>query len=189
MTQVISRTIKESINHWWIFLLVGLILIVTGIWISLSPATAYVSLSFLFAINIFVTGIMEVIFSVMSRKSMEGWGWTLIGGLLDIVIGVYLLAYPLLTMSVLPFILGFWLLFKGFSAIGFAIDLKSYDESNWGVLLALGIIILLFAGMVLAVPAFGVLNIILWTSLSFIAAGVFRVVLAFRLKRLASYRE
>lgn len=120
---------------------------------------------------------------------MEGWGWTLIGGLLDIVIGVYLLAYPLLTMSVLPFILGFWLLFKGFSAIGFAIDLKSYDESNWGVLLALGIIILLFAGMVLAVPAFGVLNIILWTSLSFIAAGVFRVVLAFRLKRLASYRE
>jgi uncharacterized membrane protein HdeD (DUF308 family) len=37
--------------------------------------------------------------------------------------------------------------------------------------------------MILAVPAFGVANIIAWTGLSFIFAGVFRIILAFRLRK------
>jgi uncharacterized membrane protein HdeD (DUF308 family) len=184
MIQTISRTIKESIRYWWLFLLTGLILIAVGIWILSSPVQAYVSLSMLFAASILVIGIIEAIFAITARKSLDGWGWTLASGLLDIVIGAYLLSYPLLTITVLPIILGFWLLFRGISAIGFAFDMKSYRAANWGWLLALGILIIIFGLMVLAVPAFGVLNIILWTSLSFITAGFFRVVLAFRLKKL-----
>jgi uncharacterized membrane protein HdeD (DUF308 family) len=99
------------------------------------------------------------------------------------VIGAYPLSYPAVTMVILPFVLGFWLLFRGFSAIGFSFDIKSYGDLNrdWFLLFATGIIF--FALLILAVPAFGVANIIAWTGLAFIFAGVFRIILAFRLKK------
>ncbi|MFI5154421.1 MAG: HdeD family acid-resistance protein [Chitinophagales bacterium] len=137
----------------------------------------------LFGASILTTGFFETVFAISARKSMEGWGWTLASGLLDILIGVYLLTYPAVTMVILPFVLGFWLLFRGFSAVGFSFDIKSYGDSNWGWFLLLAIGIILFAFMILAVPAFGVANIIVWTALSFIFAGVFRIILAFRLKK------
>jgi uncharacterized membrane protein HdeD (DUF308 family) len=184
MAQTILKTIKESVNYWWLLLLIGLILIATGIWIFASPAAAYVSLSILFGVSILIIGIFETAFAISARGSIEGWGWMLASGVLDLIIGIYLLMYPVVTMAILPFILGFWLMFRGFSAFGFAFDMKSYGSKDWGWLLLLAIAIIFFGFMVLAVPAFGVANIIVWTGLSFIAAGVYRVVLAFKLRKL-----
>lgn len=186
MTVPYTKTIKKNIDYWWLYLLSGLLLTGAGIWISISPAAAYVSLSILFAIGILLTGILETIFAVTASRSLHGWGWTLAGGVLDMVIGSYLLTYPLLTMQVLPFIVGFWLLFRGISAIGFSFDMKSYHVGKWWLLLVLSILILIFGFMILAVPAFGILNIIIWTALSFISAGGFRILLAFKLRELSN---
>jgi len=183
MAQTILKEIKEEVKYWWLFLLTGLLLIAVGIWVFASPAAAYLSLSVLFGACILTIGVFETVFAISARKSIKGWGWTLASGLLEILIGSYLLAYPVITMAILPFVLGFWLLFRGFSAIGFSFDMKSYGDSNWGWFLLLAIGIIIFAFMILAVPAFGVANIIAWTGLSFIFAGVFRIVLALRLKK------
>jgi uncharacterized membrane protein HdeD (DUF308 family) len=186
MAPSIFKEIKEAVQYWWLLLLTGLILVAVGIWVFASAAIAYLSLSILFGASILCIGFFETIFAISARKSLEGWGWTLASGLLDIVIGAYLLAYPGVTMVMLPFILGFWLLFRGFSAIGFSFDMKSYGDLNWGWVLLFAIGIIIFAIMILAVPAFGVANIVAWTGLSFIFAGVFRIILSFRLKKLKS---
>lgn len=186
MAPTIFKEIKEAVKYWWLLLLTGLILVAVGIWVFASPTTAYLSLSFLFGASIFIIGFLETIFAISARESLEGWGWTLASGLLDIVIGAYLLTYPAITMAILPFVLGFWLLFRGFSAVGFSFDMKSYGDSNWGWFLLFALGIVFFAVMILVVPAFGVANIIAWTGLSCILAGVFRIILAFRLKELKS---
>lgn len=183
MAPTILKEIKEAVKYWWLLLLTGLILVAVGIWVFASPDTAYLSLSVLFGASILSIGFFEIIFAISARKSLEGWGWTLAGGILDLVIGTYLLAFPAVTMAILPFILGFWLLFRGISAIGFSFDMKSYGDLNWGWFLLFAIGIIFFAIMILAVPAFGVANIIVWTGLSFISAGVFRIILSFRLKK------
>ena len=183
MSTTIFKEIKEAVTYWWLLLLTGLILVAVGIWVFASPATAYLSLSILFGASILSIGFFEIVFAISSRKSLQGWGWTLASGLLDIVIGTYLLSYPAVTMAILPFVLGFWLLFRGFSAIGFSFELKSYGDLNWGWFLTFAIGIIFFAFMILAVPAFGVANIIAWTGLSFIFAGVFRITLSFKLRK------
>ena len=183
MSLTIFKEIKEAVKYWWLLLLTGLILVAVGIWVFASPATAYLSLSILFGASILTVGFLETVFAISAHKSLEGWGWTLASGLLDIVIGSYLLLYPAVTMAILPFVLGFWLLFRGFSAIGFSFDMKSYGDLNWGWFLLFAIGIIFLAVMILAVPAFGVANMIAWTGLSFIFAGVFRIILAFRLKK------
>src|SRR6266478_8603927 len=148
MAQTILKSIREAVNYWWLLLLSGLIFIVIGIWIFASPVAAYLSLSILFAIGMLTIGVFETSFALTARKSLDGWGWMLASGILDFVIGGYLLAYPAVTMAVLPFILGFWLLFRGFSAVGFAFDMKSYGAADWGWLLALAIGIIFFGFMV-----------------------------------------
>jgi len=184
MKQTLLKSVKEAINYWWLMLLTGIILVIVGAWVFASPVAAYLSLSVLFGASILFVGIIESSFAISARKSLDGWGWTLASGLLDILIGIYLLSYPAITMSVLPFVLGFWLLFRGFSAFGIAFDMKSYGAKDWGWMLVIAIITIFFGFMVLAVPAFGALNIIIWTGLSFLFAGIFRIILAFRLKKL-----
>ena len=152
MAQSFLKTIRESINYWWLILLSGVLLIIVGIWVISSPIASYLSLSILFAWGILLTGIFEIIFAVSNRKGMDSWGWTLASGVIDLVIGFYLLSYPALTMTVLPFILGFWLLYRGGSAIGAAFDMKSYGDKNWGWFLFLGIAIIFFGLMVLINP-------------------------------------
>ena len=127
-------------------MLTGFILVVVGIWVFASHATAYLSLSILFGASILTIGFFETAFAISARKSLEGWGWKLAGGLLDIAISSYLLMYPAVTMAILPFVLGFWLLLRGFSAIGFSFDIKSYGDLNWGwfLLFAIGIIFFAF---------------------------------------------
>lgn len=178
------KSIRSSVQYWWLFLLTGILLIIIGLWVFSSPVTAYLSLSILFAVGILVSGIFEIIFAIANNKTMESWGWILASGILDLFIGIYLSSYPMVTVTVLPFILGFWLLFRGFMAIGLALEIRSYGAKDWGWQLFLAILILFLGFMVLANPAFGVANIIVWTGLAFIAAGIFRIYIAMKLRGL-----
>jgi uncharacterized membrane protein HdeD (DUF308 family) len=46
-----------------------------------------------------------------------------------------------------------------------------------------------FGILVLSVPAFGLLGIIVWTAVSFIFAGMFRIFLAIHLRRMKEELE
>ena len=67
---------------------------------------------------------------------------------------------------------------------GFSIDLKSFGVNEWGWLLALGILGMLFSFILLWNPAFAGMTIVIWTSFAFIAIGIFRIFLSFKLKGL-----
>lgn len=167
-------------SRWWLILLGGILLLLLGIWTIASPAQAYLSLSLVFAAGILTAGIFELAFSFWGAGS----GWTVVSGIVDLFIGCYLLAFPAVTMIALPFILGFWILIRGFMAIGGALELRALGAGGWGWLVFTGIVILLLAGTILAYPAWGVANIIIWTGLAFIFAGIFRIWLSFKLKKL-----
>jgi uncharacterized membrane protein HdeD (DUF308 family) len=94
-----------------------------------------------------------------------------------------------MTTTILPYVLGFWLLLRGFSGIAFALDVRRYGTSNWGLLLGIAIAIIVFGILVLSVPAFGLLGIIVWTAVSFIFAGMFRIFLAVHLRRMKEELE
>jgi uncharacterized membrane protein HdeD (DUF308 family) len=119
LAPTIFKETKVAVKYSWLLLLTELILVVLGIWVFASPATGYLWLSILFGASILTVGLFETMFAISTRKSLQDWGWSLASGLLDILIGAYLLAYPVISMVILPFVLGFWLLFRGYLAIGF----------------------------------------------------------------------
>jgi len=172
-------------RYWVLMLLSGILLSVLGIWVILSPLQSYLSLSLTFAIGIIVTGFFEAAVSLMSIRHIERWGWLLASGLVDIAIGSYLFSYPQITMMLLPIIIGFWLLVRGIMGIGSAIDMRAYGISSWGWILFNSLVVVFFSVGILAYPAFGIANLIIWTGLAFLGAGIFRIVISIKIKEIS----
>ena len=184
MEPLSGKPIQNIIRHWWLVLFAGVLLIGLGVWVVSSPFQSYLSLSLLFAACVVAAGLFELTFSIVNHKIMNGWGWMLAGGMIDVFVGGYLFYYPLITMIILPLIVGFWLLFRGIMAIGNALDVRSYGFGDWRWLLFTGVTIILLALLILVNPDFGIFNIIVWTGLAFIFAGIFRIYLSLKLRKL-----
>jgi len=178
----ILETISTDVKNWWWFIIRGLLLIVAGIAIFYRPAEGYAGLSILFSLVIIGSGLSQIFFSVANNNVLKGWGWTLASGILDVVIGFYLLIFPIVTMATLPYILGFWLMFGSFYLMGVSFDLKNMGVKDWGWLLFGGIAALVCAFLVIYYPAAGAISIVTWSGTAFILAGIFNVVLALKLR-------
>lgn len=173
-----------AVKNWWLSLLVGLLFIVFAIYLMFVPLASYVALSILFSVTMFVSGIFEIAFAFTNKKNISSWGWYLAGGIIDLILGIFLMASPGLSMEVLPFILAFWLLFRGFSAIGYSMDLKRYGTRNWGWYIVFGILAILCSIGIIWQPAAGAFTLVYLAAYTLLIIGVFRVMLAFELKGL-----
>lgn len=183
MENVISE-IKHSIKNWWVSLLLGIVYIIVALCLLFSPLSSYMALSIIFSVAMFVSGILEITFALSNRKRVPSWGWYIVGGIIDLVLGLYLMIYPMVSMEVIPFIIAFWLMFRGFSSAGYSIDLKRYGTRDWGWYMALGIFSILCSMLILWQPAIGALYAVYMISFTFLLIGIFRIMISFELKNL-----
>lgn len=183
---VISESIR-TIKNWWLFVLLGISMIICGIWVFMTPAESYLSLAILFSVLVFVNGVFEVFFSISNRKSVEGWGWYLAGGVGKTIIGVVLMTYPAVSVTILPLIVGFWLMFGAISTIAGAFDLKSYHIKDWGWVLTFGILLSIFSFFVIANPLFGGGTIVIMTSVAMIMYGISYISFGMQLRKIKKF--
>ena len=182
--ETVFNEIQHSVKNWWTSLLLGIVYIIVALWLMFSPVSTYVALSIIFSVSMLISGILEIIFAFSNRKGVPSWGWYIVGGLIDLVLGIYLIAYPMVRMEVIPFIIPFWLMFRGFSSTGYSIDLKRYGTRDWGWYMAFGILAILCSLLILWQPAIGALYAVYMISFTFLIIGLFRVMLSFELKNL-----
>ena len=109
--ETVFNEIQHSVKNWWTSLLLGIVYIIVALWLMFSPVSTYVALSIIFSVSMLISGILEIIFAFSNRKGVPSWGWYIVGGLIDLVLGIYLIAYPMVSMEVIPFIIAFWLMF------------------------------------------------------------------------------
>jgi uncharacterized membrane protein HdeD (DUF308 family) len=178
----VLETVGNSIKNWWWFLVKGLLLIAAGIAIFARPVAGYTRLSILFTVVIITSGIAQIIFATSNKDFLKGWGWTLVSGILDLAIGIYLAMYPLVTMATLPFFVGFWLIFKSFYLMGASFDLSDLGLSGWGWMLFGGFLVLLAGFYIIYYPVAGALYIVAVSGTAFILAGILYSILSFKLK-------
>ncbi|WP_449436834.1 HdeD family acid-resistance protein [Pedobacter steynii] len=174
----------DAAQYWWLMFCSGVLFIALGIWMLAAPVSSYLSLGLLFAFGMIFAGIFETTFAISNHKRLRGWGWTLSGGLIDIFLGGYLLNFPLLTMVVMPIIIGLWMLFRGFMAISSSIELRAYGVLDWAWLLLTGILIVILSVLIIGDPFFGDINIVVWTAFAFLLSGIFRIFLSLQLRGL-----
>lgn len=178
------QSFKQTLRHWYIPLVIGIMLIVFGIYLFSVPLATYSAIAFLFSLSFLASGLLDIVFAIRNKKAINGWGWYLVDGIFSMVIGIYLVAYPNISMEILPFVVGFMLMFKSILLIGFSFELKDLKILHWGNTTITGILGLVLSILLIAQPAFTGLSLVVLTSLSFILIGIGSIFLSISLKKI-----
>lgn len=175
---------KQAIRYWWLLLAVGLLLLAVGILIFLFPARSYLELSMLLGWVILLAGILEVVLSATNRHFITGRGWMLAGGIIEMILGLVLIFNVALAATMLPLLLGFWLLMRAFSTIGLGSDMRTLEISGAGWTILMGILLLIYSLWILFQPVgVGTSAVIVWVGITMLFAGAAACTLAMQLRR------
>ena len=176
--------IKSAVKYWWVPLLVGILFIVSGIYTLMTPTETFLVLTVFFSVSFLVSGIFEVFFALSVRDSLEGWGWLLVYGLINLVVGMILINNPEISVATLPIYIGLLVMFRAITAIGSSMDLKRNGVSDWSYLLILGILGIIFSFILIRNPGFAGLSLGVWVAIALITIGIAAAFFSFRLKDL-----
>ena len=122
---------RHSIDNWQLSMLLGIIFFIVGIVVFFEPGGTYLARSVLFGIVVILSGAFELYLGTKAPTG-SGKGWYIAGGVVEILLGILLLCTPSMLFTILPFVLGFWLLFRGFMAVGVASEMMGVDINGPG---------------------------------------------------------
>ena len=173
----------EPVKHWWMYLIIGVLAFILGVFMLTNPAITYEMMTLLLGLALLVFGVIEMIVGIFSRNIFVSRAAVIIGAVLNIVLGILLAANPGIAAITLPLILGMWMLYQSFMTISYAGDLKNFKVKGYGLTLFCGIVLLVLAILILLRPmTLGVMTVAVYIALSFIIYGLSEIVSAFRLR-------
>ena len=181
LTSKVSRMVK----HWWLMLFAGLLSIVAGICVFVFPVESYLTISLIFGVLMLLTGITQLMMASTSGNYLTMRGYVIVGGILDLILGVFLCVYPGVTVMVLPILMGIWLMYHSFIIIAFGGDMDTFRISGSAVMVIFGILLLALSIFVLLDPlSVGVATILILAGIGLMLLGLTFVVISFKLKNI-----
>jgi len=146
----IQRAITQSIReHWVLFLVEGIILVILGILAILIPVAASIAVTIILGWLFLVSGIVGLITTFWARHAPGFW-WALISAVLAIAAGIVLLLWPVSGTISLTLLLIVFFVIEGVASIMYALEHKKELSGRWGWMLASGVIDLILAVMIWA---------------------------------------
>jgi uncharacterized membrane protein HdeD (DUF308 family) len=144
----VQATISKSLHeHWMLFLVEGIILLVLGLAAVMVPMVATVAVEIVVGWLILASGIVGLVATFYMRRAPGLW-WSLFSALIGISAGIVLLLWPLNGALSLTLILAVFLVFEGVVSIMFALDHRRELSGRWGVMLMSGVVDLMLAGII-----------------------------------------
>jgi uncharacterized membrane protein HdeD (DUF308 family) len=148
MSQLQSAIAQSIREHWVLFLIEGIVLVVLGILAIIVPPLATITFTLFLGWLFLISGIMGLITTFWARHSPGFW-WSLLSAVLAIAAGIVLLIEPLRGAITLTLLLIVFFIIEGVLTIMYAFEHKKDLSGRWGWMLASGIIDLILAGIIL----------------------------------------
>jgi uncharacterized membrane protein HdeD (DUF308 family) len=143
---VVARVVRD---HWKLFLIEGVILVVLGFLAVAVPMAAGFAVTILFGWIFLISGIVGL-YTTFALRHAPGFWWSLLSGVLGVVVGCWLLIQPALGLVSLTYLLIAFFIIEGIATIMFALDHRAALTGRWGWMLTSGIIDLFLAAVILA---------------------------------------
>jgi uncharacterized membrane protein HdeD (DUF308 family) len=149
MTTSSAMSLETKRRPWWLTLIMGVMAVIFGAILLWAPAKskveAYQLLVAIFGIYFIVDGFANLISMFVDHTA---WGWKLFIGIISLLVGWYVLAYPIAAGVALPramvLVLGLWGIFEGILLL-----VMAFRGAGWGAGI-LGIVWLILGGILLA---------------------------------------
>ncbi len=129
LTIVVGVVIRHDAYHWWVWLLEGIAGIVVGVLVFVWPAITTAVLIALIAAWGLVTGIMEVAAAIYLRKIIAGEWLLLVDGILSILLGAFLVIFPLIGAQVIVDLIGIYAILFGFLLFVLAFQIRKLGKT------------------------------------------------------------
>jgi len=178
-----ATAMKTNARPWWLMLIDGILLFVVGaILLFASPEAkkdTYMLIVWFLGFYWVFRGILDIVSMFIDHTA---WGWKLFIGIVSILAGGYILAYPVASALALPkifvLVMGIWGLMYGIILL-----IMAFQGGGWGAGI-LGVLGIIFGVILMAnYYVLGMGLALLWTmSIFALIGGIVLVVQAFRVR-------
>jgi uncharacterized membrane protein HdeD (DUF308 family) len=179
-----SPVLGALARNWWLILLRGIAAIAFGILTFVWPGVTLVTLVLLYGAFALVDGVLALWAGIAGGSPAPRW-WLILVGLLGIAAGIVTAVMPGMTALLLLYFIAFWAIATGVVQIVGAIRVRKEIDNEW-LLIASGVVSVLFGAIVLASPGAGALGVLFVIGVYAIVYGVTLVGFAFRLRKHAA---
>lgn len=117
VSQLVFAIKAGSLGKGLLSFILGILTVVVGVLMISRPDVGLVSLTLFLAAYFLIGGIFEIMWSFQIRP-VQGWGWTLFGGLVSLLLGLMIWGqYPLSGAWAVGTLVGVRLIFSGWTLI------------------------------------------------------------------------
>jgi uncharacterized membrane protein HdeD (DUF308 family) len=136
-------------EHWMLFLVEGIILVILGLAAIIVPPLATLAVAIFIGWLFLISGIVGLVTTFWMRHAPGFW-WSLLSAVLGIVAGIVLISSPVSGAISLTLVLIVFFVIEGVASIMFALEHKRELSGRWGWMLASGIVDLVLAAIIFA---------------------------------------
>ena len=175
-----GRSVASAIHeHWVLFLIEGIVLVILGIVAILVPLIATLAFTILIGWLFLISGAVGLITTIWARHAPGFW-WSLISALIGILAGLALLASPVTGALSLTLVLIAFFIIEGIASIMYAVDHRRQLTGSWVWMLLSGIIDIILAGIILlGLPETAVWALGLLVGINMLFGGAALIAMAF----------
>ena len=156
-----------------LWLISGILLIACGVYVLLNPAQTLIGIASLIGLAALFSGAFSLATYFTQKDELFGSKGILLDGILDVILGVLLIIYPIssLIANIFLGLMSLWVISKGAMAVYHAVLAKKF-ERHWYVLLIIGILLVLFGILALIKPIITVVAISVILGVFLISDGI-----------------
>ena len=181
----LTRRAARAVQHWWLLMLAGILCFAVGIIVFAFPLESYVVLSIIFGVMVLVVGAAQLLIASTSDNYFMMRGYMIMGGVIDVLLGLFLCIYPGVTLLALPVLMGLWLLYHSFMTIAFGGDLDTFMVPGGNTMIGAGIVLLVLSILILVNPMkIGVATIVIIAGIGLLLLGAVLFYIAMKLKNI-----
>jgi uncharacterized membrane protein HdeD (DUF308 family) len=167
-------------QNWWAVALRGVFAIIFALIAFFWPGATLLSFAIFFSAYMLVDGVFSIVSGIRAASNHQRWGLMILGGILNILVGIIAFLMPGLTIVFFITLLAVWSLISGILMIIAAFKLNPEYGRGWLVLS--GIVSVLFGVALLIAPLLGAVVLTWWLGAYALFFGIALIVLAFKLR-------
>jgi uncharacterized membrane protein HdeD (DUF308 family) len=168
-------------RSWGVVLALGIAAVIAGLLALVWPGVTVLALVFVLGVFLLIAGVSEVAWALAERHT-EGWKVILARGIIDLITGIIVLAWPDITVLALALLLAAWLFIYGAMTLWYAY--RHRDQRPHTGHFAVKGAVAIVAGLITVVwPGITVLAIALVIGIALIIYGSIMIALALNLHR------
>lgn len=181
----LTSRVARAVKHWWLMLIAGLLCLVMGVVVFVFPLESYMTLAILFGVLMLAVGALQLFVASTSGNYLTMRGYFVVGGVLDLILGIFLCLYPSVTLVALPLMMGLWMMYNSFVIIAFGGDMETFRLGGSGLVIVGGVLLLLLSILVLLNPfSAGIATVIVLAGVGLLVLGCLLCALSLKLKNI-----